>query len=213
MTTITILLEEADCYRARAGDKESTGRTAGEALDALTSQFSDDDGDTFVIVQEFKADEFFSAAQRARLTELMQLREDQTLSQDEEQELEGLVEAELNGARLRAESKLDQRRRANAEVRQRLALMAKEGRKQSRRLSAALSGLTKRESELLYLTSVEGLSAKEVAAELNEDVKLIYVELQTLRAKLRYHIAKLLKESKADDGEPASQPVPDASKA
>jgi len=51
MTTITILPEKAGSYRALAGDKESTGRTAGEALDALTSQLADDEGGTLVIVQ------------------------------------------------------------------------------------------------------------------------------------------------------------------
>ena len=101
MTTITILPEKEDSYRALAGDKESTGRTAGEALDALTSQLSDDEGGTLVILQDDKADEFFDAAQQARLTELMQLRQAQTLSPEEERELESLVETELDGARRR----------------------------------------------------------------------------------------------------------------
>jgi hypothetical protein len=105
MTTITILPEETNSYRALAGDKESTGRTVGEALDALTSQLTDDESGTLVIVQNFKADKFFNAAQQARLTELMQLRQARTLSSEEEQELESLVEAELNGARQRAEAR------------------------------------------------------------------------------------------------------------
>ena len=75
MTTITILPEKADSYRAVAGDKESTGRTAGEALDALTSQLEDEESGTLVIVQNRKPDEFFDAAQQARLTELMQGRD------------------------------------------------------------------------------------------------------------------------------------------
>lgn len=49
MTTITILPEKADGYRAVTADKESTGRTAGEALDALTSQLTDDESGTLVI--------------------------------------------------------------------------------------------------------------------------------------------------------------------
>ena len=56
MTTITILPEKNDSYRAVAGDKESTGRTAGEALDALTLQLEDEEGGTLVIVQNRKAD-------------------------------------------------------------------------------------------------------------------------------------------------------------
>ena len=108
MTTITILPEKSDSYRAVAGDKESTGRTAGEALDALTSQLEDEESGTLVIVQNRKADEFFAAAQQARLTELMQGREVRTLSPEEEGELESLIEAELTGARERAEALLSQ---------------------------------------------------------------------------------------------------------
>jgi len=108
MTTITILPEKSDSYRAVAGDKESTGRTAGEALDALTSQLEDKESGTLVIVQNRKADEFFNAAQQARLTELMQQREVRTLSPEDEGELESLIEAELTGARERAEALLRQ---------------------------------------------------------------------------------------------------------
>jgi hypothetical protein len=101
MTTITILPEKADSYRALAGDKESVGRTAGEALDALTSQL--EESGALVIVQNYKADEFFNAAQQQRLTALMQLRQAGNLSLEEESELESLIEAELNGASQRAE--------------------------------------------------------------------------------------------------------------
>ena len=108
MTTITILPEKADSYRALAGDKESTGRTAGEALDALASQLMDDEGGMLIIVQNHKADGLFNAAQRERLTELMKFRQSRTLSPEEEQELESLIEAELDGARLRAERTVKQ---------------------------------------------------------------------------------------------------------
>jgi hypothetical protein len=108
MTTITILPEKSDSYRAVAGDKESTGRTAGEALDALTSQLAEEESGTLVIVQNRKADKFFNAAQQERLTKLMLLRQAGTPSAEEEQELERLVEAELNGARQRAETLLDE---------------------------------------------------------------------------------------------------------
>src|SRR5215212_7702141 len=108
MTTITILPEKTDSYRAVAGDKESTGRTAGEALDALTSQLADEEGGTLVIVQNRKADHFFSAAQQGRLAELMSRREAGTASAAEVEELEGLVEAELDGARRRAEALLNE---------------------------------------------------------------------------------------------------------
>jgi hypothetical protein len=105
MTTITILPEKEDSYRALAGDKESIGRTAGEALDGLTSQLSDDENGTLVIVQNHKADEFFDTTQQQRLTELMHLRQARILSSEEEQELENLIEAELDGARRRTAGK------------------------------------------------------------------------------------------------------------
>lgn len=105
MTTITILPEKNNSYRAVAGDKESTGRTAGEALDALASQM--EESGAFIVIPKPKADEFFSAAQQQRLTELSERRSNASLSAAEEKELENLVEAELDGARLRAEALLD----------------------------------------------------------------------------------------------------------
>ena len=105
MVTITIL-PESDRYRALSGDKESTGRTAGEALDALTSQLAEGEGGTLVIVQTHKPDRFFGAAQQERLAELMRLREAGGLTAEDERELEGLVEAELRGARERADDML-----------------------------------------------------------------------------------------------------------
>jgi hypothetical protein len=108
MTTITIVPEKSDSYRALAGDKESTGRTAGEALDALTAQLEDEENGTLVIVQNRKADRFFNASQQARLSELMDRREAGTLLPEEEEELEQLIEAELTGAGMRAEALLRQ---------------------------------------------------------------------------------------------------------
>lgn len=104
MTTITILPEKTDGYRAFAGDKEGAGRTAGEALDALTSQLEGEENGTLVIVQNHKADEFFNGAQQARLTELMQLRQAGNLSTGEANELESLIADKLDGARQRAAS-------------------------------------------------------------------------------------------------------------
>jgi hypothetical protein len=77
-------------------------------LDALTSQLTDDEGGTLVIVQNRKGDRFFSAAQQERLAELMSRRETGITSAEEEKELEGLVEAELDGARGRAEALLNE---------------------------------------------------------------------------------------------------------
>ena len=55
-------------------------------------------------LKNHKADEFFNAAQQARLTELMRRRETGTLAPEEAQELENLIAAELDGARRRRTS-------------------------------------------------------------------------------------------------------------
>ena len=105
MTTITILPEEK-FFRAISGKKESIGSTAGEALDALTAQLSEEETGTLVIIQNRRPDKFFTASQQNRLTELMNKRKTHHLSAKEEIELENLVEAELDGARQRSEELL-----------------------------------------------------------------------------------------------------------
>ena len=105
MTTITILPEEKK-YRAVAGKKQSVGRTAGAALDALTAQLDEEESGTLLIVQSQRPDKFFSLEQKKRLVELMGKHRLQTLSREEKTELENLVEAELNGARRRTEELL-----------------------------------------------------------------------------------------------------------
>lgn len=59
-------------YHAVSGDRQSHGRTAGEALDALTTQLSEDEASTLVIVQSLRPDRFFDAVQQKRLGELME---------------------------------------------------------------------------------------------------------------------------------------------
>jgi hypothetical protein len=107
MTTITILPERGDRYRAVAGDKESTGRTAGEALDALTRQLGDAEDAALVILRARRADEFFNDSQQQRLAALLARRDAGHLSGEETRELEALVEAELDGARRRAAALFD----------------------------------------------------------------------------------------------------------
>ncbi|MDM8524294.1 hypothetical protein QUF80_13070 [Desulfococcaceae bacterium HSG8] len=90
-------------YRALAGDKRSQGKTAGEALDALTLQLSDDKASTLIIVQSQRPDCFFNAVQQQRLAELMEcwrLARDrgETLPAEEQSELEALVETELRAS-------------------------------------------------------------------------------------------------------------------
>ncbi|MCI0488381.1 MAG: hypothetical protein L0229_17465 [Blastocatellia bacterium] len=113
MTTITILSESITpnqtAYAEVAGEKESVGRTAGEALDALTKQLSDDESGTLVIVQHLRPDSFFTTEQQQRLAELMsrwRAARDSNgqLPPDEQTELEALIEAETEAARIRAEN-------------------------------------------------------------------------------------------------------------
>jgi hypothetical protein len=111
MSTKVALLEDADgigpAFRAVAGGNQSMGRTAGEALDALTPRLTDDDADTLIIVRNLRPDRFFTAQQQRRLDELMakwrQSRDAGVrLCPEDQAELEGLVDAELRAATERA---------------------------------------------------------------------------------------------------------------
>jgi hypothetical protein len=117
MTTVAILpVSDADgekLYRAVAGDKQSTGKTAGEALDALTAQLEGDEFSTLLIIQSFRPDWFFSAQQQQRLSELMNLwriarEQGQTLTPQQQIELDSLVEAELKAATARTAALVQQ---------------------------------------------------------------------------------------------------------
>ena len=57
-------------YHAIAGNKRASGRTMGEAIDALTPQLDDDNAATLVIVQKPRPDRFFTAEQQQRREEL-----------------------------------------------------------------------------------------------------------------------------------------------
>ena len=106
MTAISILsvsAENSSYYEAVAKSKRSSGKTAGEALDALIGQLSEEEAGTLVIVQNYRPDRFFSAEQQKRLSELMNrwrdLRDrDLALPPQEQAELNALVEAELNAS-------------------------------------------------------------------------------------------------------------------
>ena len=111
MTKVAILpipTEQGDLsYRAIAGEKHAQGKTAGEALDALTAQLSADEASTLIIVQSLHPDRFFTAAQQQRLATLMvrwRTTRDQgtTLPADEHTELEALIDAELQASAARA---------------------------------------------------------------------------------------------------------------
>jgi hypothetical protein len=107
MTKIAILPEPTELgdiiYRAMAGRQHSVGKTAGAALDALTATLSRADAATLVIVQHQRPDPFFTAAQQARLNELMNRwrcarDEGTTLPTTEQTELDDLVAAEVRAA-------------------------------------------------------------------------------------------------------------------
>ena len=71
MTTISVL-PTPEGYSAVVNGTEGTGKTPGQALDDLTARTGEPSGTTLVIVQPATPDEFFTAAQQARLGELMQ---------------------------------------------------------------------------------------------------------------------------------------------
>lgn len=111
MTTIAILPESIEpgrvTYRAISGQQQSVGKTAGEALDALTAALTHEASATMVIVQHQQADRFFNATQQARLKDLM-LRwraardAGEALPLAEQSELDALVEAEMRASGERA---------------------------------------------------------------------------------------------------------------
>jgi hypothetical protein len=111
MTTIAIIQDKQSgngaSYRVIAGQRHSVGKTAGEALDALTSQLADEQTGTLVVIQHMRPDRYFTAEQQQRLEELMvrwrAARDSQAALPTEEQaELEALIAAELQAATKRA---------------------------------------------------------------------------------------------------------------
>ncbi len=94
-------------FRAVTLGKQATGRTAGEAIDALASQLTADEGNTLIVVRNICPDQFFSATQRKRLEELMASWRSARdagnfLPPEEQSELEMLIEAEVRAAADRA---------------------------------------------------------------------------------------------------------------
>jgi hypothetical protein len=106
MSSIAIRTENSDVdtprFRAVAGNRQSVGRTMGEALDALTADWGDDIQETAVFIQRFQPDAYFTAAQCCRMQELLARRA--TLTAEERAELETLIDAELDATVARTES-------------------------------------------------------------------------------------------------------------
>lgn len=116
MTTVAILPISDDsgdrAYRAISGDKQSIGKTAGEALDALTAELADDFL-AMLLVQSVGPDRFFGVAQQQRLADLMMLwhnanNQGLTLPHSLQNELDTLVSAELKAAIARSAAILAQ---------------------------------------------------------------------------------------------------------
>lgn len=120
MTAVAIVREETGTgsdilYRAVAhkGKAQSIGKTAGEALDALTTQLGEDESGTLVVVQQMRPDRFFTEAQIRRLQELMQRLQvadrigEPGLTAEEQAELNALIEAELLASAQRAATLAD----------------------------------------------------------------------------------------------------------
>ena len=105
MTPIAIRTENTEAdeprFRAIAGNRQSVGRTRGEALDALTADWGYDIQETTVLIQRFQPDEYFTAAQYCRMQELLARRA--TLAAEERAELETLIDAELDATVARTE--------------------------------------------------------------------------------------------------------------
>ena len=97
MTGVVIRTEESEPgkprFRAIAGDRQSVGRTMGEALDALTADWGNDIQETAVLIQRFHPDSYFTAAQYDRMQELLAHRA--SLTAEERVEIEALIDAEL----------------------------------------------------------------------------------------------------------------------
>ncbi|BAZ25965.1 hypothetical protein NIES4073_68710 [Kalymmatonema gypsitolerans NIES-4073] len=117
MTTVAILpisnQNGEKSYRAIAGDKQSVGKTAGQALDALTAQLGETEFSALLVIQSFRPDPFFSTDQQKRLSELMSLwrtarDQGQALPPEQQAELDTLVDTELRAATARTAALMQQ---------------------------------------------------------------------------------------------------------
>jgi len=98
-------------YRAVAGSRQAVANTVGGALDALTAQLPAEESGTLIVVQNHRADKFFTAQQQQRLEELMDRWRaargtDKSLSSSEQIELNALVDAEVQASGARAAAAL-----------------------------------------------------------------------------------------------------------
>lgn len=111
ITRVAILPEPGEggttWYRAIAGTRQCVGKTAGEALDAISAQLPAEKKGILVVVQNLQPDAFFAKEQCARLEELMDrwrtARDAGTaLPPVDQAELDNLVQEEIAAAARRA---------------------------------------------------------------------------------------------------------------
>ncbi|MDA1049178.1 MAG: hypothetical protein O3C40_01690 [Planctomycetota bacterium] len=98
-------------YRAVCGEHRSSGKTAGEALDAIRKQLTGDERNTMVVLQEREPDQFFPVESQVRLRQLMsgwRQARDTGVSFDAglQSELDALIDAELVAATERSRQAL-----------------------------------------------------------------------------------------------------------
>ena len=85
---------ETPLFLCIAGSRRSTGRTAGEALDALIAQEGESIVSSSLFIQRFAPDAFFSKEQYERMKSLLARRN--LLTTEENSELDALIDAELD---------------------------------------------------------------------------------------------------------------------
>ncbi len=105
MSSIAIRTDQKETgerrFRAIAGDRQSLGRTMGEALDALTAEWGDSIQETVVLIHRFQPDQYFTQAQYDRMQDLLDRRS--ALTPEERRELEALIDAEVDATVARTE--------------------------------------------------------------------------------------------------------------
>lgn len=110
MTSIAIVREEMRndgeprfSAVTNTGTVQSTGKTVGEAIDALMAKLPATEAGDLAIVVQTRGDEFFSAAQISRLQDLMEKGKSGEFESGEHEELKSLINAELIASGKRAE--------------------------------------------------------------------------------------------------------------
>ena len=108
MTSIAIRTDQKETgerrFRAIARDRQCTGKTMGEALDALTAEWGDTVEETLVLIHRFQPDQYFTQAQYDRMQALLARRP--ALTPEERTELEALIDVEVDATVARTERRV-----------------------------------------------------------------------------------------------------------